>query len=47
MARSSVEVEYQAMTTATIEIIWLQALLQDLGFHSTQLIKLFYGQIIL
>ena len=32
VARSSVEVEYQAMTLATCELIWLKQLLQELRF---------------
>ena len=32
MARSSAEVEYQAMTLATCELIWLKQLLQELRF---------------
>ncbi|KAL6137988.1 hypothetical protein ACLB2K_063276 [Fragaria x ananassa] len=36
IARSSAEVEYRAMTSATCELIWLKGLLQDLGFQSTK-----------
>ena len=32
MARSSAEVEYQAMSLATCELIWLKQLLQELRF---------------
>jgi hypothetical protein len=33
VVRSSVEVEYQAMTAATSEIIWLKLLLRELGHN--------------
>lgn len=32
VARSSVEAEYRAMARTTGEIIWMQSLLEDLGF---------------
>ena len=32
MTRSSVEAEYQAMTLASCELIWLKQLLQELRF---------------
>lgn len=41
VARSSAEAEYRAMASTTSEIIWLRALLQDLGFDSSQPTKMF------
>ncbi|KAM1285641.1 hypothetical protein EV1_028200 [Malus domestica] len=36
VARSSAEVEYHAMAFTTYELIWLQGLLNSLGFKTTQ-----------
>jgi hypothetical protein len=41
VARSSAEAEYRAMASTTSEIIWLRALLIDLGFASFQPINMF------
>ena len=41
VARSSAEAEYRAMESTTSEIIWLRALLQDLGFGSSKATELF------
>ena len=39
VARSSVEAEYQAMTLATCELIWLKHLLQELKFGKDEQMK--------
>jgi hypothetical protein len=41
VARSSAEAEYRAMASTTSEIIWLRALLQDLGYGSSLPTELF------
>ena len=40
VARSSAEAEYQAMTLATCELIWLRHLLQELRFGKNEQMKL-------
>ena len=40
VARSSAEAEYQAMTLATCELIWLRHLLQELRFGNDEQMKL-------
>ena len=40
VVRSSVEVEYRAMTLATCELIWLRHLLQELRFGKDEQMKL-------
>lgn len=35
LARSSVEVEYRSVAKATIELVWLKQLLEELGFPIT------------
>ncbi|RDX80722.1 putative mitochondrial protein, partial [Mucuna pruriens] len=41
VARSSVEVEYQAMVLATCELIWVKQLIQELKFTDVQPMKLY------
>ncbi|RDX82399.1 hypothetical protein CR513_36824, partial [Mucuna pruriens] len=41
VARSSVEAEYQAMTSATCELIWVKQLIQELKFVDVQPMKLY------
>ncbi|KAM1425821.1 hypothetical protein TB2_017749 [Malus domestica] len=41
VARSSAEAEYRAMASTTCELIWLQGLLNDLGFKRTLPMPLF------
>ena len=41
VARSSAEAEYRAMASTTCELIWLKALVQDLGFKIEAPMKLF------
>ncbi|XP_026384751.1 serpin-ZX-like [Papaver somniferum] len=41
VSRSSAEEEYRAMASTTYEIVWLRALLKDLGFLSPQPAKMF------
>ena len=43
VARSSVEVEYRVMTSATCELIWLKHLLQELRFENDEQMKLICG----
>jgi hypothetical protein len=33
VSRSSTEAEYKAIADATIEVIWIQGLLRELGIH--------------
>ena len=40
VARSSVEVEYRAMTLPSCELIWLKHLLQELRFKKDEQMKL-------
>ena len=40
MARSSAEVEYQAMALATCELIWLKHFLRELRFGKDEQMKL-------
>ena len=40
VAKSSVEAEYRAMTSATCELIWLKHLLQELRFRKDEQMKL-------
>ena len=40
LARSSAEAEYQAMTLATCELIWLKHLLQELRFGKNEQIHM-------
>ncbi|RVW83660.1 Retrovirus-related Pol polyprotein from transposon RE1 [Vitis vinifera] len=42
VARSSAEAEYQAMTLATCELIWLKHLLRELRFGKDEQMKLIY-----
>ena len=41
VARSSAEAEFKGMTLGLCEALWLRLLLQDLGYLSKQLIRLF------
>lgn len=41
VARSSAEAEYRAMASTTCELIWLKALIKDLGFETKVPMKLF------
>ncbi|RVW81638.1 Copia protein [Vitis vinifera] len=41
IARSSAEAEFKGMTLGLCEALWLRLLLQDLGYLSKQLIRLF------
>ncbi|RVW88966.1 Copia protein [Vitis vinifera] len=41
VTRSSVEAEFRGMTLGLCEALWLRLLLQDLGYLSRQLIRLF------
>ena len=41
MPRSSAEAEYRAMAVATCEIIWIKALLKDLGFNLQDSVPLY------
>ena len=41
VARPSVEVEYQAMASATCELIWVKQLIQELKFTDVQPMKLY------
>ena len=41
VARSSAEAEFRGMTLGLCETLWLRLLLQDLGYLSRQLIRLF------
>ncbi|RDX64646.1 Copia protein, partial [Mucuna pruriens] len=41
VARSSAEVEYRAMTSATCELIWVKQLIQELKFADVQPMKLY------
>ena len=35
MARSSTEAEHKAISNTTVELLWLQFLLRDLGLHQS------------
>lgn len=42
MARSSIEAEFKVMTYGICELLWLKALLKELGFGFGNPMKLFY-----
>ena len=41
VARSSVEVEYRAMVSATCELMWIKQLLQELKFCEVQQMQIY------
>ena len=41
VSRSSAEAEYRSIAVTTCELIWLKALLKDLGYHTNQPMKLY------